>query len=482
MHKSKLISLIRSLRPEEFHWCQKFLKSPFYNSHELPLSLFQYISRYLPDLDSPKLAKAITFRKLFPGEPYDLQKMRKAMHRLADLLEEFLLAMRLRDQPLQKAQLLLDAFGDRNLYDQFEKKTSALIEALEALPYRDEHFYLSLWRLQYEQFFHPQTRRLQFSSESLRMMMQNLDAFYILSKMRYSAELRNRQNILPEAYEIALLKEARQLAENHPVFGPDEIFQTYRDILALMEQPEDEDIYRRLEGIAFYHLHRFRPTDQSYLLRYLINTCIQWYNNGKTEYLERQFRLYQLGLDAALFLEEGRLSDSTFLNIIVTATVLKELAWVEGFIAQYAPHLPLEHQVDAVSLGTAYWYFAKARFSASNNLLRQVESTDLQYLLRVRSLSLRNHFEIFLRDDTYYELWMDESEAFKKFLRRNKQLIDTRVESYLKLIYFLRKLTKWRMEQQMQEKQLLKLDRELLRSEKVVAKQWLLEKISSLKK
>ncbi len=137
MHDSKLLNLLRSIEPEEIHWFQKFLKSPFYNHHELPNTLFQYISKYYPELDSPKLSKEKAFKKLYPKETYSIQKMRKAMYELSVLVEEFLVAMRIRNKAVQKKKLLVAELGERNVYEQFKKGTKELLGKLEALPYRD---------------------------------------------------------------------------------------------------------------------------------------------------------------------------------------------------------------------------------------------------------------------------------------------------------------------------------------------------------
>lgn len=475
-----MIALLRSIQPEELHWLAKWVRSPYYNSNTQVAALFDYLRKYAPAFDPSKLSKEKAFERLFPDKPYDDQRLRLLMFRLSGLIEEFLVAQRLKRDRLACQQLLQAELGERNQYELFIKKNQELGVQMENTPYRDEHYYLAQWRRQHDYFFHPQAARYGFSADQLREMMQNLDAFYILSKMRYSAELLNRQNILPESYEIALLEESIQLAEDHPVFGAGKVFQAYRDVLGLMEQPENENIFERLERFASSHLHLFRPGDQASLLRYLVNASIQLYNQGKQEYLRRQFLLYQLGLEKELFLDEGQLSDSTFLNIIVTATVLGEMNWVERFIAQYAPKLPAGRQVDAVSLGTAYWYFAQGDFSASNALLRQVAGTDLQYQLRIRSLSLRNYFELFLQDATYYGLLIHESKAFAKFLRRNEKISESRARGYLNLASFLRKLARLKINGQLTAGKLEKLRKKLEREGAAVARPWLQEKLAEM--
>ena len=216
-----------------------------------------------------------------------------------------------------------------------------------------------------------------------------------------------------EEYEIALLGESIQLAEQHPVFGAIRCFSTYRDILALMEQPENESIYRRLEDIAYHHLHLFRPADRYpcsatwsiQVFNYTIKISLRntWVGNSGS---------ISWGMEKGLFFDEYQLSDMTFLNIIVTASVLGELDWIEELHRPVCARITAAQQVDAVSLGTAYWYLPKAIFRLQR-LASAGESSYLQYQLRVKSLSLRNYFELFLQDETYYELAVYESKAFQ---------------------------------------------------------------------
>ena len=247
-----------------------------------------------------------------------------------------------------------------------------------------------------------------------------------------------------------------------------------------MGNPSDEVIFQRLQQNISQHLDLFRPSDQSSMVRYLINTTIQLYQKGKSGYLNNQFDLYELGLKKNLFLNDGLLPDGTFLNIIVTATVLGKLMWAEKFISEYAPMLPETKQVDAINLGKAYWYFSKLEFKESLNLLRQIESSDLQYLLRIKSLSLRNHFELFLDDDTYYELVSYESKAFQKFLRRHEFLSEDRILSYIKFISFIRKLASLKTNFQLSDKKLQKLKGKLHHEDSIIAKSWLEDKLTQL--
>ena len=218
MKGAKVISLLQSLHPKEMSWLAKWVRSPYNNSNKLVIALFGQLRKYAPAFDSDKLSKEKVFEQLFPGQPFDDQRLRLLMFRLSELVESFLVAQRLKRSRLLYQELLQAELGERNQYELFLKKNQTLAEELDKSPFRDEYYYLGRWQQQNSRFFHPQAARYQFEASQLQDAMHHLDAFYVLSKLRYGTELRNRQNILPEEYEIPLLEECRQLAGGHPGF------------------------------------------------------------------------------------------------------------------------------------------------------------------------------------------------------------------------------------------------------------------------
>ena len=482
MKSRKLIRLLKGIRQEEMHWLAKWLRSPYYNSDKSIVALFEYLRRYAPDYESTKLTKEQVFDHVFPGEHFNDRRLRVTMSRLSGLVEAFMVAQRLKRDSFSFEQHLHTELGARNLYDLFAKKNRELSKKLEESPYRDADHYLARWRVMHDHFFQLQTRRYQVQAAQLDEIMQQLDAFFLLSKLRYSAELLNRQNILSEEHELLLLPESRQLVAESPRYKNNKVFQMYDDLLGLMEQPENEVLFQRLYENVIQNLQLFRPEDQAMFLRYLINVTIRLYNKGKQAYLSAQFTLFLLGLQHDIFFTKGKFSDATFLNVIVTATVLGKLDWVESFIAEYAPLLAEEMQADAINLGTAYWYFAKQNFTSSKKLLRQIEGSDLQYLLRIKSLALRNDFELFLQDESYFELFDYESSALEKFLRRDKRLSEERIQAYIQFILVLRKLAKQKTNFQLTAGKLEELQQRLKAQESIIARHWLMEKVEYLKR
>lgn len=481
MKSSKLLLLFQTFQPEEMRWMSKFVRSPFYNSNEKVVELFEYLRKYYPDFSSPKLEKEKVFQVLFPKTAFDDQRLRLLMFRLAEVAEQFIVANRIRQQPFLYQSHLIDELESRNLDAMFEKRSQQALKQLEKESFRDHHYHEAVWRLHHQRYYFANKERKKSKTHSLESTLHHFDAFYFLTKLRYAGELFNRQNIFTESHNVLLLGEIRELIDQAEAFKDKQIFRIYQDVLLLMENNLDEQVYDRLEANFVQHMDQIRPTDQASLIRYLINSTIQLYQNGRLGYLDRQFRLYQLGLSNDLFFIEQHLPESTFLNIVITATVLKETSWASNFIEEYQQHLPDHDRHDASCLARAYCCAAMGKYLESNQNLHQVSRTGLGYMLRVKSLSLRNYFELFLEDPSYFELFLYESKSFEKYIRRNKKISANRAMGYQNFIQMLRKIGKLRSTQLLlDKKELAKLKGEIASTQVLVAKKWLLDKMEAL--
>lgn len=477
MYTSKLLKLIRTLSVKEMRWLAKFVRSPYHNSNEDVVVLFDLIRKYHPDCTSSQLLKENVYNKIWPGKSYNDRALRLLMFRLSDVVEDFLVAQWVRENKIESGKLLVSALGERDLYDLFTKKTDTLLAELEQQSYRDEKYYELLWQLKLHWLSHPETVRLQVPMEYFHEIVALLDNFYAVAKFRHSSDLLNRQNILPEHYDILLLKELRELVSQAAAFQENKVLQVYSDLICMIEAPLEEEYYRKVEQSFMKNQQLFKAADQSAILRSLINVSTQLYLSGRSAYLKNQLQLYLLGLEGGLFIEKGKLPESTFLNIVVTATILKEQQWTRHFIDQYAAVM----SDNMLNFSEAYWHFAEQDFQQSNTFLNKVKEQDISHQLRKKLLSLRNHYEIFCQDYSYYALFLDESRAFEKFVRRSEQITQRRAKGYLNFLTCIRKIGKLKADNnKVKNKQWAGLMEEIAQLHPLEARPWLLEKGSEL--
>ncbi len=473
MHSSKLFTLLRGLQPEEIHWFQKFLKSPFYHNgsgNTLTFRLFEYIKKYYPELNSPKLAKEKVFQKLFPNEKFNVQKLRKVMYELALLTEEFFITMRLRKKHFQKKKLLVEELGERNLYKQFEKGTKGLMEELEKLPYRDISFYKEIYELSFNYSNHQETNRQKLNSKILKNSTEHLDYFYLLQKQQLDLGIKLHEKLFKEKVGLNSIRKAKTVLQEEP------IFKIYQLINETITQPNNDELHQRIESLFKSNFKRFGRNDKIIILKILLNYSSSQINKGNSAFFSKMFLLYKFGLERNLLINNNQIGESIFSNIITVGTYAAEFEWIENFIENYKDYLPSSVKEDAICFGLSFlFYQQKEYFKAIDLILNHTFSKPLK-TLKAKTILLRSYYEQYLIDNSYFELVIAQANAFEKFIRRNELIAENTKDQYLKFILFYRKIVNAHWQKKLDDALLIKLKN----TTSVILKFWLLEKLTQL--
>ncbi|MEO1628321.1 MAG: hypothetical protein AAFV25_24455 [Bacteroidota bacterium] len=195
MHKSKLLQLLRKLSPEEFKELRKAVQSPIYKPGPQLIRLYDYLRPCYPAFTAPKLDRQKAFRRLFPDKEFSDLQMRVLMREMCRVVEEFLIMLQIRTDPLQRKRLLSEAYGQRGLVEQFKKTSTQLLNDWEALPYRDPEYHLHNFQLQ-----HLQLNLLDVSQKADKLrrtavLRMHLQEFFEQSDLIFQCQLLNLASI-----------------------------------------------------------------------------------------------------------------------------------------------------------------------------------------------------------------------------------------------------------------------------------------------
>ena len=89
MHKTKLISLLKSLTKVELSQFSDYVRSPFYNKNTLCVRLLDILLEAAPNYAPNLLDKQDLFDRLFPGKAYN-SSLRVTASFLLKLLQDYL--------------------------------------------------------------------------------------------------------------------------------------------------------------------------------------------------------------------------------------------------------------------------------------------------------------------------------------------------------------------------------------------------------
>lgn len=470
MQDSKLLTLLKSLDPVAFKNFRHFLESPYYNRDPNIKMLYDCIARYYPRFKAGSLDKALVFRRIFPGQQFDLNKMRKLMSAMTGLVEDYLILLEFESDTYQRKKYLRHAAVRRDLPGYFEKVNHELALELDTTTDLSPMQYLRQMDLNVELFYHPGTDKQKFGSDILIKAMDNLDAFYLLTKLQLAAEMRTRENILSESYSICLLDESIKEAEAH-FAGSNPMIRLYLYIMALYQKP---DITVLAPAVALFKTLRARTgkKERQILLQLLLNHGIRRVNGGEMHYKQYVFDLYQQGVEEGLLLDNNQITELAFSNIVTIGVSLKAFEWVQYFIDAYTTCLRPEIQQDIKSLSLSLLYFSKKDYQQAELSLQGSKFSDTLNLLKARCLLIRIWFEQFLLDDRSYFFLMDQIEAFEKLVRRQKKIATHKTAAYLNFAKWTKKL----VNKQYRHENKSALQLQINASETFFYKEWLLEK------
>lgn len=456
-----------------------FAFSPAHNKHEGVRDLVKYLSESYPDFSENTCKRWYLCMLLFPAEKKGPEKLAVLFTYTYRLWEEFAGWENLQKRPEEAAIHTLTHLRDRS-GGLFEKKLGQIQAQLDAEPYRDGRHHLLRYQLAVEadQYFTQQGKHE--IDYSIQRKQEHLDRYLISEKLKDACEMAIRKRILRIEYEVtlldAMLEEVERKWEQYEKVPSVAVY--YKMYLLLHGKTDD---FFLVTNFLQSHEQFFRVEEQQLLYHYLQNYCIEQINKGQPAFLRHSFELYLRQLESGLLFTNEHLPEWHYKNLVTIGLRLQEHEWVGRFIHDFKEKLPPHLAENAFSFNLASFYYATGQLNKVQELLHQVEYTDLRYLLGAKALLLR----------TYYDLEENEAllslaDSFQQYLKRNHLLADDRLQAFRRLLRFTKRAMVIRAQsgylpagkaRQAAEKLL----RQIEMGGQVINREWLIGKVEKLR-
>ncbi len=305
----------------------------------------------------------------------------------------------------------------------------------------------------------------------------HLDRFFEVAKLKLAAEMAARSNILSKTYDtqyldhILLQLEARE--------GTELETNLYGKARNLYIKDEREEFNTTLETFLV-NIGNLHHNDKNLLFHHLLNFTIRKGNAGHHAYMKDSFKLYQIGLSERFLLQNSRMTDTTFTNICALGIKLENYEWVEEFIESYYENLNHDVRDNAKTLSLAFLHYGKGEFERTEELITTFQFTNPFYQVRGKILATRALYELFIKDESYYELIVSNLLAFGKYLRRNNTLGSNNKEVYIRFIQHLKTTINLKVKRQLTKQRKESLKEKLNKEKQVINRSWLMQKIDEL--
>ena len=317
-------------------------------------------------------------------------------------------------------------------------------------------------------------------TKSIQDKQDSLDIFYLSEKLRDACEMSLRNQLLQVDYSLHLLKEVLTEIHQHPAkYQAIPSIMVYYQIYQMITQ-QNPTHYFELKQTLKLHLQAFPKEELRSIYAYAQNYCISQINQGIGSFLAELFDLYKAQLQNHLLLEKGFLSEWHYKNIVTVGLRLKDYDWVAQFIESYKERLPLQSRENAHRFNKAAYCYAIQKYDEVLQLLLTVEYSDIRYSLDAKSLLLKAYYDL-EENETLFAL----CDAFRQYLKRNKEISDFRKEGYYNLLKFTQKAARIRGEIGFEAKEKLqaevvKLQSEIAATETIFNVRWLESRVGEL--
>lgn len=442
MKQHKLFVYLESFTPREQEKFRQFVFSPYINQHQKTQELLEIALQQSRD-GARQYSPQEIFKILHPDEPFAEQKLHNYLSSLKKLFLRFLAYEAFEHQTYMEDLLVLEEANRRNLFDLFGSRVKQLEKQLDTSPFRDEQYNYAAYRLNVHLGYHAGTfgRRAK-THQTLQKMMDHLDRFYLIEKLRHACHLTAHSILLNVQYDLGFLPQILQGIEMKPEkYITDPTIDAYYTILHTLRYEHEESYYLHLKSLLAERFDELSSVAQIDLYRFANNYCIRKLNAGNNAYQEELFALFKQALGKGLLLENGFISEWDYKNISTLGCSLKAFEWTEIFLEAFKDKLPDNCRENAYTFNLANLFYHKKMFGKVRETLLKVQFTDVKYHLNTAFLLLRTYFA---EDDT--EALYNLLDTLRIYILRNRQITTDEKKGYSNFLNFARKLVNYRSE------------------------------------
>ena len=475
MYQSKLVEHIRALPTKDRERFRQFVDSPYFNQHKKTKQLLGILLKKV-DGKPNGLTKEKVFKKLFPDKAYDEQQLYNVMSYLNKLLYCFMAHEHMQKQRYQEPMMTIEEAFDNHQFDIMTNRGKQLKKKLCQDPVHDSEYYFTSYRINHAIGYYSGHYFNRAETDTFQQMMDELDKFYIVEKLRNCCHLTANSIMMNTSYTFRMLDELLQYLNTHwEAYENEHSIVLYHTILMSLREEKNPNHYQRMKKMLAQDMKHLSEREGRDLYTFSYNYCILMSNAGYGEYQAELFQLYKQGLRQGLLMDKGMISEWNYKNIATLGAKLKEFEWTERFLQEYKDKLPPHRRENAYNYNLGNLYYNKGRYNDALSALLVVQFTDVKYHLSTTFLLLRTYYAL---KDT--EALLSLIETFRIYVIRNRKMTVEQKRGYTNFLRFAKKLVLVKHQASTYSKKDYVKELEELRgkiddTENVINRYWLLE-------
>lgn len=439
-HLYKLVSVLKAFDKPALKRFDQYLKSPYFNVPEKAAILFDYLQKIHPEFEQRKLSPDVLAKKAKSLKKIGMQA--KAGTELLGAAEKFLALENWLSDKSSASRRLLQAYKEKNLLRQFGIEHAKILKAANEVPEHDLEVFFHRHRLM-EILYNGFDAKLNRTQDNdLTEIVNTLDEFYAVKRVRYICEVLNRKMVLgigSNTNHVGLSLEmlTSKYNDEHPYIY---LFINVYNMLKADSYEDSLNHYYRIKEVALAYNNA--PLPQSILesMTYAINWCLYWnskgFDNSGKEYLWwTEFKIRH-----GVFLENDLLMPITFRNIVSLLVVHRtDTSGLKKFIDMYSAHLPILHRDTNSAFAYGLYYYKMKDFIRAQRSLVLAQAGDETIF---NAIIRRWQFLCMYESGENAGVMFDFLSAFERYLSRHEASFHQIKPVFVKFVTYAQKLVK----------------------------------------
>lgn len=484
MKNFSVIQILRSFTPDEIKEFDKVVRSPFFGGSDYIVKFWNEIKRAYPGFDEKRLTRERIFKKLYPGKKYDDSVIRKFSSNLLKMAEKYLGIKRVDSDAYRLVDLYTAVeLRERKLYNLYENKYRELNKYYDNSSVYEFNKLLDRHLLQIQQMnFVTDTNESSRNFPERMMYYEHIITYMLTILMQETTRIwvgktvfnhEDDYNIAEEFlkyFKINDFLENIKMSSNR--FEP--LLTVNRLLMNMFKNDADIEHYYKCRD----HLFAAGTVIPKKALRmyfiFLVNYCL-----SKSRYADERFRgeLSSIAdkMDEFAIIIDPAIKQviSPFFNVIADAYInAGQFDKAEAFIDMYSKYLQSENKNDTLNFTRASLFFEKGDFERSLYFVNLQEPQVDYDKINYRVLKLQIFYELDRWEEFYLQL-----DSTRQFVKSTKLLASRFAADALKFLSFIKRLHEIK-ENKSTDADELKL--EIINSDNVINKDWLLQKLDKM--
>ncbi len=462
---------------------EKFISSPFFNRGRNYMPFINQLKKFYPGFDDEKMTPEYIYEKMYPGKKFNKQILWNMTSQMLAMAEDFLMYVSLRKNKFVRDQQVAEEFLERRLSDYQNKKVSDMEAALEKIGFGNiyfrnkvqlinsriaNHYLEDIQHLLFEHIINKGEYVILNFMKDISETIAGIEA----SSNMYNKELETN---LPFQFvkKLQLEKVIEYAYKNN--FKYASIFEMYYLSIMIVLQFEKTEHFFKLKKLFEENYNSFSQEDKYEWIIGLTNYCVEKINAGNSEFRKTIFELDKFKLREGIVFPKRYMSKSLYLQIFGNALAVGETEWAKEYIEKYIPRLKPSYQKPMQALCYACINFKDKDYDKVLENLGKVKFVDVIDKIYVKSIYIRTYYDL-----GEFEIFLNQIDAMKHFLNKNKSLGEYFRRTYLKTLNYLTRLLSVREKSDSFEAELL--EKKIKGDHEIQMGEWMLEKIAEIKK